>query len=188
MLNIVAAAKLPPSISFQRNGLNATAHRADIGSVEPSDGQIRIADSAWVDTVPPLPVHVPSGLFPIHLYQWQHCGQIINACLVIPFARPFFPRAIQLSIETDIRPDLTEGVIVDSGEVAVQGLSSVVIQSGLGDGYYPVFAVKNLFGKIQSIVVDFKLWHVPRYILMPGQFQDEYGFVQMSGADGPKTG
>jgi hypothetical protein len=177
MLNVVELAKRPESITFQRNGRAATARRVELGAVNVSNGQLRIADSAWVDDVPPLPVPVRSGTFPLYAYQWEHRGEAINVCLVLRLARPLFPKARQLVIETDIRPDLTEGVIVDSAEVTIKGDTSACVKSGLGDGYYPVFAVRNLFGGTQAIVVDFKLWHVARYILMPGQAQDEYGFV-----------
>jgi hypothetical protein len=184
MLNVVELAKLPGSITFQRNNRPATARRVELGAINISNGHVRIADSSWVDDVPPLRVTVGSGTFPVHAYQWEHRGEAINVCLVVRFARPLFPKAQQLVIETEMRPDLSEGIIVDSAEVTIKSDTAVSVKSGLGDGYYPVFALRNLLGGTQAIVVDFKLWHVARYILMPGQAQDEYGFVYFTDRGG----
>jgi hypothetical protein len=178
---------LPPSIQLSRNGRPIEARRAEIGSVTVEDGRLRIADAAWVDQVPALPVRVPRGTHPVHAYQWHHRGETINACVAISFRRQLLPVTRQLVIETDIRPDLTEGVIVDTAEVAVSASNVLRLSSGLGDGYYPVIANANLGLWLQSLVVDFKIWHLPRVILMPGQEMDEYGFVRSS-RDGPAAG
>ena len=62
----------------------------------------------------------------------------------------------RLVIRTSIRPDLTEGIIVDSAEIALQSSNTLTIASGFGDGYYPVVANFNWGVLLQSVVVDFE--------------------------------
>ena len=182
MIDYREIGKLPPSIRLSRNDRPFEAFRTQVGSVVVDDGRIRIADAEWVDDVPPLPVRVPRGTYPVHAYQWRHRGAGINVCVAIAFRRQLLPRTRQLVIETDIRPDLTEGIIVDTAEIAIRSSNLLRLASGLGDGYYPVFAIHNLGGQLQSLVVDFKIWHVRRYILLPGQEMDEYALVRSSGS------
>jgi len=47
----------------------------------------------------------------------------------------------------------------------------------LGDGYYPVYGVFNFGLWLQALVVDFQLWKLKRYVLLPNQEMDEYGLV-----------
>lgn len=85
----------------------------------------------------------------------------------------------RLSIRTEIRPDLNEGIIVDTGEIAIQSDDSITMQAGLGDGYYPIFVNYNFGIVSQSVVVDFKIWEVDRRIMLrPGQTLDDFGIVQ----------
>jgi hypothetical protein len=177
MLDLLQLGTLPATTTLQRNGRTATANRVSLGDLELMDQTITVADSDWVNDVPPLPVRVTNGVFPVYAYQWNHQGRSINICLVVRFRRPFLAKPKQLRVETNIRPDLADGVIVDSGEVTIKSKSRISVPSGLGDGYYPVYALTNMLGSIHAVVIDFKLWHVPRYFLMPNQAQDEYGFV-----------
>ena len=177
MLDSTALARLPSSIRFYRNGRPVDAVREDVGSVRVDDGRLWIADAGLVERVPPLPVGVPRGTHRVCAYRWHHASGPVNVCLVVAFTRAFLPRSRRLTITTDVRPDLADGIIVDTAEVAVVGADALTERSGLGDGYYPVFANYNLGLKLQSLVVDFKLWEVRRVVLMRGSTLDDYGMV-----------
>ena len=178
MLNHREIGKLPPLIRLSRNGRSFEARRAEIGSIDVKDGQIRIADAEWVDQVPALPIRVPCGTHAAYAYQWLHRIDPINVCVVFAFSLEQAVKSRQLRIETDIRPDLTDGIIVDTAKVAMQSSTQLTLTSGLGDGYYPIMANYDMHSEVQSLVVDFKVWKVSSYILAPGQRLDEFGMVE----------
>ena len=178
MLDHREIGNLPPSIRLSRNGRPIEARRAEIGSITVEDHKIRIADAAWADQVPALPVRVPRGSHAVHAYQWLHRIGPINVCVVVPFSSAPVVKARQLRIETDIRPDLTDGIIVDTAEVALRSSNTLTVASGLGDGYYPIIANYDADSQVQSLVVDFKVWDAGNYVLAHGQRLDEFGIPE----------
>jgi hypothetical protein len=178
MLDYKAVGRTPSGIRLTRNGREISAIRAPLGRVRVAGRAVRIADSAWVADVPPLPVRVADGEYDVFAYRWLHRGGDVNVCAVVRF-RP--PRLMvvtrRLAIHTDFRPDLTEGVIVDTGEITILSGNAITLESGLGDGYYPVVANLNYGRALQSLVVDFKLWECGKTILPSGWRSDEYGMA-----------
>src|SRR5688572_26046954 len=73
----------PASLRLQRNGMNLQAVRVKLERLRVGDGRIWIADAAWVEEVPALPVKLPSGEFEVYAYQWQHRLGEINVCAAI---------------------------------------------------------------------------------------------------------
>ena len=169
--------RLPNVIHLKRNGLPITANRIKAGEIEVKGKSLTIADSAWASEVPPLPMRVDDGVYDVHSYQWQHPSGPIIVCAAICFRPQRWSITRRLNIHTDIRPDLSAGVIVDSAEITIQSGSAVKLRSGLGDGYYPVFANFNFGFFAQSLVVDFKIWELRNVIARSGQRTDEYGIV-----------
>jgi len=84
-----------------------------------------------------------SHLLSLYAYRWDYPCGLINVCVVVAFPRQWRPVTRPLTITNDMRPDLNAGIIVDSAEVQVSGVSQVVMTSGLGDGYYPLVGVYN---------------------------------------------
>jgi hypothetical protein len=183
VLDHEAVARLPHRLSFSRNGRAAEVRRVPAGEVEVAGNALRIADAAYGDEVPPLPVRVPNGRHTVYAYQWDHPQGVINVCAVVAFRRQRWAVARPLTIANDMRPDLTAGIIVDSAEVRVGGVSQVVLPSGLGDGYYPVIGVYNYALVPQAVVLDFQVWRVREVILLPGQVLDEFAIVRRVGQD-----
>jgi hypothetical protein len=164
MFNYQVLGRLPEAISFTRMNSRCTARLVQLGEVRIARRRLWIADTALVDQVRPLPVWAPNGAYPIHSYEWTYEGQAVNACVIIAFRLQKWTTTRQLKVRTRIRPDLCDGIIVDSGEIAVRSLESVTVPAGLGDGYYPVVANYNLGLFLQSLVVDFKPWEVRQII------------------------
>jgi hypothetical protein len=178
VLDHKAAARLPDRLSFTRNGRAAEARRVQVGEVDVAGRELKIADAAYGNEVPPLSVRVPDGRHGINTYQWAHTDGPISICLVVAFGCQRLPVARALKIANDMWPDLTAGIIVDSAEVRIGGASHLTLSSGLGDGYYPVVAVYNFGLFLQALVLDFEVWRVREVILVPGQVLDEFAMVR----------
>jgi hypothetical protein len=183
MLNYRAIGRLPEFITFARNGREAKAVRMDLGSLRIQDRCLWIADPGLIDSVPPLPVRLFASKGSIHTYQWSHSEGPINVCAVVHFRRQSWATTRLLQIHTNVRPDLYEGVIVDSGDIIIRSADEIQVQSGLGDGYYPVYANYNFACIAQSVIVDFQIWHIRTIIPMDGRELDEYGIPR----EKPKT-
>jgi hypothetical protein len=193
MLDHKAAARLPETIRFTRNGLEVEARRARAGEVRVVGQALRIADVMYEGSnrheQPRLPIRIPDGSYPVHVYQWDHPRGIINVCGVISFCSQRWAVTRRLAIQSEWRPDITHGVIVDNGRLTIWSASAVTFEAGLGDGVYPVVGVYNFGLFAQAIVVDLLVWKNDshRIILLPGQEFDEYGIVRRVDADdGPK--
>jgi hypothetical protein len=171
-------ARLDDQLSFSRNGRTAVARRVEVGRVEITGHELRIGDAPYAHSLPPLPIRAPDGTRVVHAYQWDHRRDAIYVCVVLSFRPQRLAVARQLTIANELRPDLTAGIIVDSGEVRVGGATFVRLRSGLGDGYYPVFALYNLGLWLQAVVLDFQIYRMRRLILLPGQELDEFGIVR----------
>lgn len=178
MFDLKAAARLPGRSKLMRNGVKLHARRVALGAVDVRDNALRIADADEADEPPGLPLCVPDGEHGVYAFQWEHSGRPVNVCAVISFRLQLFAVARPLSIDNRARPDLSEGVIVDSGNIRIAAASSLTMESGLGDGYYPVYAVRNFGLVLQAIVVDFEVWRVRNVILLDHQELDEFGFVR----------
>jgi hypothetical protein len=178
MLNYRALGRLPDVIAFTRGGRTLTAIRKDLGLIRIQDRRLWIADPLLVDAAPPLPVRPPGGAASVHTYLWDHPRGPVHVCVVVRFRRQRWAAIRRLAVRTDARPDLRGGVIVDSGEVAIQSAGAVRLTSGPGDGYYPVYAAYNFGVFVQAVIVDFEVWQVRRVVLMPGQELDEFGIVR----------
>ncbi len=175
VLNYKAIARLPDRILIFRNGWEAQANRVQRGEIDVVGHSIKIADAAYGEAVSPLPVRVPNGRHMVYSYEWNHPWGPISTCAVVQFGQPRLSVVRSLVIQNDMRPDLTEGIIVDSAEARVAGASCVTLTSGLGDGYYPVFGIFNFGFFVQAIVLDFKIWQVREVVRMPGVEIDKYG-------------
>ena len=173
MLNCQLVGSLPTSIPLTRNLRLISAVRTLVGNVRIDRRGLRIADSGWSRQVPPLPIAAPSGTYPVHTYQWAHPRGPFNVCVVVRFRNPVRLKTQRLKIRANIQPDLSDGIVVDSAEIDVRSANKLTIPSGLGDGYYPVFANVNVDGQLQSAVVDFKAWEVGK-VTSESVF-DEYG-------------
>ena len=178
MLDCKAAARLPESLPFFRNGRSLVAKRVVVGEIEVAGGQLKIADALCGDAAAPIPLRIPNGRHAVYAYEWDHPRGPIKVCAVLAFSKQRLATARPLTITNETRPDLTSGIIVDSAEVRIGGASHIVLTSGLGDGYYPVFGVFNFAFFTQAVVLDFRMDHAPRFILLPGQVLDEFGIVQ----------
>jgi hypothetical protein len=178
VLNYKAAARLPDTLPFTRNGREAKARRVPVGEVEVAGRKLRVADAAYGDETPPLPIRVPDGTHRVYAYQWDHPRGPINICAVVAFGRQRLAVARRLEIANAMRPDLTAGIIADSGEVRIASVSGITFPSGLGDGYYPVVGVFNFGLFVQAVLLDFKVWQMPHVILLPGQVLDEFGVIR----------
>jgi len=86
-----------------------------------------------------------------------------------------------LEIDNRCRPDLFEGIVVDSGHVTVAATNTITLASGLGDGYYPIFANYNFGFQLQSLILDFNVWKIRNYVILPGQRLDEFGLPVQDG-------
>ena len=181
MLGFKAAARLPDRLAFIRNGRVAETTRIRLNEITIDDNRLKIADAAYEGRIPPIPVRVPNGKHVVHIYQWNHPRGLINVCAVVAFNRQRLAGVRQLKIANDTRPDITDGFIVDSGEVRIGSESGVSLESGLGDGCYPVIAVYNFGLFLQAVVVDFKVWKVRNVVLLPGQEFDEFAIVRRVG-------
>ncbi|MEX2188202.1 MAG: hypothetical protein WD875_15455 [Pirellulales bacterium] len=178
MIDVKAAARLPRGLKFTRNGLSADARRIEIGVVDVRDRAVHLADEDYAHDLAPLPIRVPNGRHRVYAFQWEHAGEAISVCAVISFRRQLFAVARPLLIDNPARPDLTEGIAVDSGKVHIEAATSLTIPSGLGDGYYPVFAILNFGLVVQAIVIDFEIWTVRHVILQDHQELDEFGMIR----------
>jgi hypothetical protein len=86
-----------------------------------------------------------------------------------------------LAIRNEWRPDLTEGVIADNGNLTIWSKTAVSFNPGhIGVGYFPVVGVYNFGLSLQAIVIDFLVWKDDRHriILLPGWEFDEYGILR----------
>ncbi|WP_165244344.1 hypothetical protein [Paludisphaera soli] len=169
------AGTAPKTIEFVRNDLTISTSRVLLDEVRVVGRSLRVADPAWVDEVAELRINIEDGLYPVYAYEWSHRLGPITACVIIPFVRPRWTTTCRLRIFNDIRPDLTKGLIVDSGEIAIASGNQIVLRSGLGDGYYPVFENRNFGVRTQSVVIDFKLYESSNYGVGHGFVLDEYG-------------
>ena len=174
MLDYPAIGRLPPSIQLSRNHRPIDAVRVEVGNVPVDDGRLWITDDGWEDQLPPLPIVAPVGGHPVYAYQWRHPSGDVNVCAVVWFREQVKGAAKRLRIKTHVRPDLDEGVIVDSAAVAIRGSTGLTLRSGLGDGYYPIIAVYNSDRSIQAVIADFNVWEVRKCIMMDGWELDEY--------------
>lgn len=170
-----AAGMAPDVIQLRMNRRPISAGRILLGEIRINDRSLRVADPAWVDDVPALSVRIEDGAYPVYAYEWSHRRGPITVCVVIPFLPRRWTTTRRLRISNDIRPDLTEGVIVDTGEIAIQGANQLVLRSGLGDGYYPIMENRNLVMWTQSLVIDFQIWEQRNYGVGHGFTLDDYG-------------
>jgi len=168
------AGKVPDVVRLIINGRAILARRRMVGELQVIGQSIQVADSAWVDEVPPLPVTVENDAYPVYSYEWSHARGPISVCVVIPFRPQGWATTRRLRIVNDIRPDLTKGIIVDTSEITIQSGNKLILPSGLGDGYYPIFENRNLGIQTQSLVIDFKVWEKRNYGVGHYTF-DEYG-------------
>ena len=175
MLNYKMIGRLPESITLFRNGKPFSATRVSLGKMQVVDRAIQVADAAMIDEFPPLGVWLGNGEYAAYAYQWAHPSGIINICAVLHIRPQRCCWTRRLSIPNDVRPDLAEGLIVDSGEISFKSANKTTLTSGFGDGYYPVFANLNFGLWLQSLIVDFKIWEIGNVIHMPGHVLDEYG-------------
>lgn len=174
-IRYTTAGGVPDVIELKRNRRPISAERVLLGEIEVADRAITIADPSWVDETPRLPVRIENGVYPVYAYQWMHRSGPVNVCIVLYLSRDRWTVPRRLRIPNDIRPDLTEGVMVDTGEVAISGGNKIITQSGCGDGYYPVVANRSLRIRVQSIVVDFEVHRTANYGVGHGFKLDEYG-------------
>lgn len=181
MLDHKAAARLADRLWFTCNGRAAEAQRVQVGEIEVSGRALRVADVAYGDEAPPLPVRAPDGRHAVHAYRWDHPRGPINVCAVVAFGQQRLAVARRLVIANAPRPDLTAGIIVDHGEVRIGGRSHVTLPSGLGDGYYRVIAVYNFGLVVQAVVLDFEVGRPRNVVLLPGQEFDEFGIIRRVG-------
>ncbi len=163
MLDHASIGGLPRSVRIPLGRGAIVAIRVEVGLLHVDDRRLWIADSRWADggwsdQVPPLPVRVPRGTFPVHAYRFSDEQDEIHACAVIAFRRASAVFSRRLAIRNVMRPDLTEGIIVDSAEIALHSSNTLAMASGFGDGYYPVVANQTWGLRLQSIVVDFEVW------------------------------
>lgn len=175
MLNYKQIGRLPESITISRNGKPLSALRVNLGKVRVIDRTLKIADAEMIDEFPPLPVTITNGEYDVYTYQWPHPRGIVNLCAVLYVRPQRWSLTRRLSIPNEVRPDLAEGLIVDFGAVSIKSGNAITLTSGLGDGYYPVFANNNFGWWLQSLIVDFKIWEMGNVVHMPGQQVDEYG-------------
>jgi hypothetical protein len=178
VLDHEAAARLPERLPFSRNGRTIEVRRVRLGEIVVARQQLKIGDAAYGDDTQPIPIRVPNGRHSVHVYQWDHPRGPIYVCAVVAFGRQRWALARPLSIANNMRPDLAEGIIVDSGEVRIGSVSHVTLSSGLGDGYYPVIGVYTFGLFAQAVVLDFLVGSVREVILLPGQVLDEFAIVR----------
>jgi hypothetical protein len=180
-----AIARFPDVLRLSRNGHPIEANRHHSGRIQITDSRLWVADPHFIDEVPALAVKCPNGEFDVFRYEWQHQNAPINVCLAIAFRPQSWAIARRLRIPTSIRPDLTDGIIVDFGQAAIRSASMITVDSGLGDGYYPVVAVFNYGIRLQSIIIDFKIWETRQIILLDeSRTLDKYGIPVDKATDG----
>jgi hypothetical protein len=177
MLDYGAIGRIPESIALNRNGKVIAAARKRLGTLRVINRTLRIADAEMIHEFPPLPVGVKNGEYEVYAYEWSHSRGPVNVCAVVLLRQQRWAISRRLTIRNNIRPDLTEGLFVDFGAVSIESDNLITLTAGLGDGYYPVFAIRNFGVFLQSIIVDFKIWKLPNLVLLPGQKLDEYGMV-----------
>jgi hypothetical protein len=148
-----------------------------LGEIQIVGRSLRVADPAWVDDVPGLSINIVDDAYPVYAYEWSHRTGPIIVCVVIPFLQRRWLTTRRLRIINDIRPDLTKGVIVDTGEIAIASGNQITLPSGLGDGYYPVIENRFLGVWTQSIIIDFEVYEPSNYGVGHGFILDEYGMI-----------
>lgn len=177
MLDFKEIGSLPEVISLTRNGKPFRAARFTLGKLRVSQGTIRIADAEMINEFPPLPMRVPNGEHSVVVYQWHHSRGPIDVCAIVFFRPSRWTVTRRMAIPNDVRPDLSAGLIVDSGAISIQSDNAITLTAGQGDGYYPLFANYNFGWWLQAVIVDFKIWEIGNVALMPGQKFDEFGIV-----------
>ena len=176
MLPIRDLFRCPASFEFTRNGKSVVATQRELTSQLVRLSQVTIADSGAPDEFSPIRLRPQE--YRCYIYEWYHPAATLNVCVVISPSEAVSGRIVELPVRQNFAPHVP-GVPVDSGEIIVElSNSSHTIDSGLGDGYYPVYAAKPLFGRPTAIAIDFKLWQTHGNImLMDNQRFDEYGIV-----------
>lgn len=167
MLNVITAARLNPQLSFARGSRTEIAHRRDLGVIEFKTSSVLISDPHFADRTDPIAIRFAGRRAEIVAYEWTHPRYgPVDACLVLSFRRMCRPLAWRELIHNHLRPDLTDGVIVDHAEISIAGTPPIRRPSGLGDGYYPIWHVKSLGMWTSALVIDFNLWRT-RKVLNP---------------------
>lgn len=165
---------LPESATLRRNGLDVVAARRELARAECPDGRVTIGDAEGIDLF--RPIRVRPGAYRVVVYEWQHPrrGSVNLALLVASCDKPSgILRPI--AVEQVFAPHV-EGLPVDCAALWVRvGVATLRVNSGLGDGVYPVYARKSLASPPDLILVDFKVWELRNYIERPGWTVDEYG-------------
>lgn len=168
-----ALVALPDRVELERNGVPFSATRSQLGALR-IDGSLRIADPEFLAMMPPLPLQVPPGTHAVHAYTWHHPAEPVHVAVALRWHEPAFPRMRRLRVGNPVRPDLDAGVMVDSARLVVAGQDRLDLPSGFGDGYYPVYAIRNAIGRSCGVVVDFKIWEVRDVIAPRGWICDAY--------------
>ena len=176
MLPIHQLLDAPKSFEFVRNSKSIVATRHELSPPSHALSRVTIADAMAPEEF--TPIRVAKSEYRCLLYQWSHPRGVINVCAAIVPTSAARGRIVELSIKQTFAPHVP-GLPVDSGEIVMDfGGNKHVIESGLGDGYYPVYGCKPMFRRPTAIVVDFKIWQTrDNVILLNNQRFDEYGIV-----------
>ena len=167
---------LPQSITLERNHRAIVAVAEELGTFECADGHITVGDAEGIAEFSPITVR--SGAYRVVVYQWQHPQQrLVNVALLAACADTSRGRVKHILVRQSFAPHIAD-LPVDFASVAVKiGNRTVRVQSGLGDGVYPVYVRKPFLRAANLVMVDFKIWELGKVVLLPGQEMDEYQMV-----------
>lgn len=167
-------AELPDTVELSRNGVPFSAQRMELATTL-STGGVLFADAGSEDSFTPVPfVHGPATL---HAYVWTHPHRgPINVAVVVrtegPRSQPGALREIKIR---QCYARHIDGIPVDGGEISITLCGkSTRVESGFGDGAFPVYGRNRFLRRNDVLIVDFLVWKVKKVILRDGWVFDQW--------------
>ncbi len=162
----------PDSFNLSRNNLPVQCKQKSLGSLVINNKKIVIGDKDGIELF--APIICENGTYKIYSYVWDHSRGEINVAIIAAMEGVTGGRLNEIHLDQNYAPHL-DGLPVDSGAIKiVGGGQSFVIESGFGDGLYPVYGKKRVLRKPHAIVVDFCIWKIRNVILRSGWEFDKY--------------
>lgn len=176
MISYRELVQCPTICGLQRGPKFVELERQLVGELDISRNQVSIFDPELEDQPPRLPVRIRNGLAPVYVYRAQLGDRLCNACVLILLRKPRFAMLSRLAIRDFGFAASCRGVMTDSAQIEIRSTNAITVDSGLGDGVYPIIVSRNFGFRVQAIIIDFLLHKRANYLLMPGQNLDEWGF------------
>jgi len=164
----------PDKFQSERNGLKINCIKDVIGQFKVENYKITVGDKLGISLF--TPVKMISGTYQIVKYVWNHdiVGSI-NVGILIRHEKTIGGSKKCVQIMQTYAPHISDGIPVDSACISIIGGNKCFdIESGLGDGVYPVYGLKKFLSKYNSIYIDLMIWNVRRVIITDDSKFDKY--------------